>query len=90
MIPLTLRIGNPLGGWPRTDPKVHSVKGRPMQSNTCDCDIFICKYVDYLLRGDLDLTKEKWSDDDVTVFRYRIAYELIKCKARDIAQEHIN
>ena len=44
LILLTLPIG-----W-CTDPKVHTVKGQSMQSNTCHYSIFVCKYVNYLVR----------------------------------------
>lgn len=82
-------MGNPFGDWPRTPPKVQTTKARPMQDNYYDCGIFVCKYVDYLVRGNIDLGKEKWSIEDISVFRYRIAYELFKCKARDIPTDQI-
>lgn len=76
-----------MGKWPQKNPKVHVTKDRPMQDNTFDCGIFVCKYVDYFVRGNIHLTKLKWSMQDVTVFRYRIAYELYKCQARALPND---
>lgn len=59
-------------------------KDRSMQDNICDCGIFVYKYVDYYVRGDIDITKVRWLVQDVTVFRYRITHELYKFRARDI------
>lgn len=74
-----------MGNWPRTAPKVHVVNDQPTQDNTLDCGIFVCKYVDYYVRGNIDITKERWSSEDLAVFRSRIAYELYKCQVEDIS-----
>lgn len=87
MIPLTLRISNLTGNWSHTALKVHGAKDRLMQDNTSDCGVFVCKYIDYYVRGNIDITKERWPSQDLTVFRYRTAYELYKYQARDIPRD---
>lgn len=82
LIPFCLRNGNPMREWPSGNPTVQTLKIRPKQHNNSDCGIFVCKYVDCFVRANGNISEEKWSLEDVTVFRYRVAWELYKKSAR--------
>ncbi|XP_074322857.1 putative ubiquitin-like-specific protease 1B [Apium graveolens] len=65
--------------------KVHFVQERPMQSNTHDCGVYVCKYMDVILNG-ISLRDAVWEPVLGTwTFRYRIAWELSKGLARRIS-----
>lgn len=70
-------------GLPSEEPAVQAWSVRPKQNNTTDCGIFVMKYMDYLLQG-FDISTLMWDDSDIEVFRYRIAIEIHKGKARRI------
>ena len=56
---------------------------RPKQSNYTDCGIFVMKYMDYMLQG-FHLQSMTWTSFDIETFRYRIAKEIQRGKARMI------
>ncbi|GAB2255085.1 hypothetical protein Droror1_Dr00008863 [Drosera rotundifolia] len=59
----------------------HTYQKRPKQRNGSDCGVYVLKYMDYVLRG-ISLENQEWSADDALIFRYRIALEILKRKAR--------
>ncbi|KAL8157215.1 hypothetical protein AgCh_002069 [Apium graveolens] len=65
--------------------KVHFVQERPMQSNTHDYGVYVCKYMDAILNG-ISLRDAVWEPVlGIWTFRYRIAWELSKGLARRIS-----
>lgn len=68
---------------PKSPPTVGVWPHRPKQVNGTDCGIYVMKYMDYILQG-FDLGALRWSQEDVEVFRYRIAVEIQKGEARRI------
>lgn len=50
----------------------------PKQLNTDDCDVFLCKFADFLCRGWETFT---FSQTQMKYFRARIAHELLMGKA---------
>nr|XP_017217396.1 PREDICTED: uncharacterized protein LOC108194972 [Daucus carota subsp. sativus] len=74
---------------PKEDPLVQVWDAMPKQNNYTDCGVYICKYMDYLLQG-YDLSTLVWDASDLEVFRYRIAKELQKGKARSIPNHRMS
>ncbi|KAK1399055.1 hypothetical protein POM88_008918 [Heracleum sosnowskyi] len=65
--------------------EIMALPSRPKQKNCNDCGIFVMKYMDLMFQG-YDLTSiQAWSQELVDTFRYRIATELQKGKARGIS-----
>ncbi|KAK1378692.1 hypothetical protein POM88_025436 [Heracleum sosnowskyi] len=69
--------------FPKEEPNVQAWSRRPKQRNSTDCGLFVMKYMDYLLQ-DYEIESLQWEDEDIEIFRYRIAKELQKGKARRI------
>lgn len=81
-IPVLLRATAPNRRWPMQSPKLHVLQQRPKQFNNYDCGIFVAKYVDCILQ-DIDITKlPNWTEDELNIFRVRIAHEIRQFKAR--------
>ena len=47
------------------------------QNNLDDCGVYLCKFMDYLTRGHIELD---FSEEDIIYFRVQIGIELIKGK----------
>ncbi|KAK1386419.1 hypothetical protein POM88_014597 [Heracleum sosnowskyi] len=69
--------------FPKEAPKVQAWSRRPKQRNSKDCGLFVMKYMDYLLQG-YEMESLQWEDEDMEIFRYRIAKELQQGKPRRI------
>lgn len=69
---------------------VNYVKERPKQVGGSDCGMYVCKYMNAILNG-IPLHLAVWTPpDDIITFRYCIAWEIFKGKARKIADDGIN
>ncbi|XP_063936209.1 putative ubiquitin-like-specific protease 1B [Daucus carota subsp. sativus] len=69
--------------FPEGPAQISALMRRPKQSNHTDCGIFVMKYMDYMLQG-FHLQSMTWTSSDVETFRYRIAKEIQRGKARMI------
>ena len=69
--------------FPEGPAQISALMRRPKQSNHTDCGIFVMKYMDYMLQG-FHLQLMTWTTSDVETFRYRIAKEIQRGKARMI------
>ncbi|WOG87868.1 hypothetical protein DCAR_0207100 [Daucus carota subsp. sativus] len=69
--------------FPEGPAQISALMRRPKQSNHTDCGIFVMKYMDYMLQG-FHLQSMSWTSSDVETFRYRIAKEIQRGKARMI------
>ena len=63
--------------------QISALMRRPKQTNYTDCSIFVMKYMDYMLQG-FHLLSMTWTSSDVETFRYGIAKEIQRGKARMI------
>ena len=68
---------------PEGPAQISALIRRPKQNNYTDCGIFVMKYMDYMLQG-FHLQSMTWTTSDVETFRYRIAKEIQREKARMI------
>lgn len=64
---------------------VEICKNLPIQENSNDSGVFVCKYAVALCRS-INLEIEKWSMGDVLIFRHRMAHELEKGQARHLTR----
>lgn len=69
--------------FPSNDPLVQVRDAIPKHGNYSNCGAYVCKYMDYTLRG-YNLSTSIWDGADVEVFRYRTAKELQKMIDRRI------
>ncbi|KAH0436251.1 hypothetical protein IEQ34_026448 [Dendrobium chrysotoxum] len=59
--------------WPITYPS-----GVPTQTNSIDCGMFVCKYMEELVKhGDVDWEQHKNLQDKMTLFRVELAYAIL-------------
>lgn len=51
----------------------------PRQGNDCDCGVFVCQFIKYLVQGK-DIPQ--WKDEEIGLLRKVIAWEMLEKRVR--------